>query len=213
LISPDNRQVALSLINEATRSGARLQRACEALSISVSTYRRWHAGNVVDLRKGAEKNIPRKLTQEEEQEILRLCNSQKYKDYNPYEIHASLLDEGIYIASVSSFYRILRKVDLMQPRRNVRGSSRNNRPPEKEATGPNQVWTWDITWLKTLAGPEGPTLINTVVTKLPPSIRLRSLLVAHVSFVCYVEIVTFTQLRTFSDISLISRYSSSSTGA
>ena len=55
---------------------------------------------------------------------------------------------GIYVASVSSFYRILRRQRLLTHRAETAPRTRRATPPERVATGPNQVWTWDITWLK-----------------------------------------------------------------
>jgi transposase-like protein len=147
LIPEDARKMAVELIKEARNSGARLFKACKVLEISVSTFRRWSAGHYVDCRKGAVKRIPRKLTPEEEQSIVTICNNDEYKDDNPYEIHASLLDKGTYIASISSFYRVLRKNNLVSHRGNTRPAQSKSKPPEKTAAGPNQVWCWDITWL------------------------------------------------------------------
>ncbi len=115
----------------------------------MSTFRRWQSGQIEDRRKGASKSIPKKLTPEEEQNIIDLCCNNKYRDDNPYKIHASLLDEGTYIASISSFYRVLRKNMLIKNRSKVRQGYHHSTPPEKKATGPNQVWCWDITYLTT----------------------------------------------------------------
>lgn len=113
----------------------------------MSTFRRWKSGNVKDQRKGSKKQIPRKLTTEEESKIIEICCNREYQDSNIYELHASLLDKGIYIASISTFYRVMKKHQLIHHRRNTKPSSRKNNPPEKIATGPNQVWCWDITWI------------------------------------------------------------------
>jgi putative transposase len=147
LIPEDSKKMAVELIKAAQNSGARLWKACEVMEISVSTFRRWSAGHFKDNRKGALKQVPRKLTSEEEQSIIDVCCSKEYKDDNPYKIHASLLDKGTYIASISSFYRVLRKKGLMYHRGNTRPGQSCSKPPEKKATGPNQVWCWDITWI------------------------------------------------------------------
>ncbi len=149
LISTEMRESAIELITAATTAGSRLREACKAMGISISSFERWRAGKLIDSRKGSEKQVPNKLTIEEEQELIDMCCSKQYKDLNPYKIHASLLDKGIYIASVSSFYRVLRKNSLINHRGNSRPAKKRNPPPERKATGPNQVWTWDITFLKT----------------------------------------------------------------
>jgi len=140
--------MAVMLIVEAKNNGARLFKACEVLEISVSTFRRWSAGNLSDCRKGAPKQVSRKLSFEEEQSIVGICCSYEYKDDNPYKIHASLLDKNTYIASISTFYRVLIKKELLFHRGNTKPAQNHSKPPEKIATGPNQVWCWDITWLK-----------------------------------------------------------------
>lgn len=147
MIPKDIREMAVTLINEAWDNGARLWKACEVLEISVTTFRRWSDGHLQDHRKGAPKQIQQKLTLDEKQSIIDICCSKEYKDDNPYKIHASLLDKGIYIASISSFYRVLREQKLVSHRGNTKPAQSHHRPPEKIATGPNQVWCWDITWI------------------------------------------------------------------
>lgn len=147
LIPPKDRQEAVNLIQDAITEGARLIKCCEVIEISVRTYQRWKSGKVEDYRKGADKMIPRKLTENEKQEIIYICCSDEFKDSNPYGIFINLLERRKYIASVSSFYRVLKDAELLHHRSNKRPRSKQSVPPEKVATGSNQVWTWDITWL------------------------------------------------------------------
>lgn len=150
MISLSDRKKAIELIQEANRNGARLANACKELNISVRTYQRWiKEGDVKeDQRPLAERPEPKnKLTSEERQEIINIVNTDEYADLPPSQIVPKLADEGRYMASESTFYRILHE-EKMQ---NHRGRSKKpvrKVPTTHIATGSNQVWTWDITWLK-----------------------------------------------------------------
>lgn len=102
-----------------------------------------------DRRKGANKTVIRKLSPEERQEVNDISCEDRFKDLTPHEIVPILAEEGRYIASESTFYRILREDFLINHRSNRKTKSKTAKPPELKATGPNQVWTWDITWLRT----------------------------------------------------------------
>ena len=81
--------------------------------------------------------------------ILDTACSNRFADTNPYQIVAILLEEGTYIASPSSFYRVLREHELIHHRWKGRPGNRKAAPAELIATGPSQVWGWEITYLKT----------------------------------------------------------------
>jgi len=149
LIPKEDRDIAVELIEEAVVGGARLFKACEVLEISTVTFYRWKNDGGIDKRKGAGKRVVRKLTEAERQKIIEVACEERFKDATPYEIVAILLDEGTYLASVSTFYRILREAGLIHHRGNSRPGHKQSRPEELKATGPNQVWSWDITWLPT----------------------------------------------------------------
>ncbi|MUV38166.1 hypothetical protein JNUCC1_02177 [Lentibacillus sp. JNUCC-1] len=149
MIGPPDRARAVELIQEANRNGARLSKACEELHIHVRTYQRWVSeGDVkVDQRPHAKRPTPKnKLSEEERAEILEVVNREEYADLPPTQIVPQLADQEKYIASESTFYRVLREEEMQ----NHRGRSQKpkRRVPESHlATAPNQVWTWDITWL------------------------------------------------------------------
>lgn len=149
LVTPSEREKAIKLIEEAKQNGARITKACEAIEISIRTFKRWKSGKLLDQRKGAEKRLPKKLSEEERKAILDTCCSVEFRDLNPYEIQVILLDTNIYLGSVSTFYRVLKDNDLVHFRSNTRKSIKHHRPPERIATAPNQVWAWDITYMKT----------------------------------------------------------------
>jgi putative transposase len=149
LISPAEREKAVILIQNALKEGARLIPTCETVDISLRTYQRWKAGNHGDRRKGAAKHVPRKLSEEERREIRTLCCNDEFKDANPYEIVITLLERRSYLASISSFYRVLKAANLLNHRSNKNPGRKHAAPPEVIANGPNQVWCWDITWLPT----------------------------------------------------------------
>lgn len=137
----------LGLLDEAQRSGARLGPACETLGINKRTVERWRSsGASDDLREGPKTPPPNKLSQQERQKIMATMNSPAYRDLSPNQIVPLIADKGHYLASESSFYRILREEDLLHHREPSRPSV-HTRPTEKVATGPNQVWSWDITYL------------------------------------------------------------------
>jgi putative transposase len=149
MISPANRALAIELIQEANQNGARLTKACEELDISVRTYERWVSERKVkvDQRPLVQRPIPKnKLSETEREEIRAVVNQEAYADLPPTQIVPKLADKGIYLASESTYYRILRE-EKMQHHRG-RSQKPTKRIPETHlAKGPNQVWTWDITWL------------------------------------------------------------------
>ena len=139
----------MELIEEAVTAGARLFRACDVIEISTRTFSRWKNGTMIDGRKGASKSVPRKLSEAEKDELVSVACSKEYCDQTPYEIVVDLLEKDRYIASASTFYRVLRERGLLHHRRESKAPRNSARPPELVATGPNQVWSWDITYLKT----------------------------------------------------------------
>lgn len=89
---------------------------------------------------------PRRLTPEERVAVLATLNSERFADCAPPEVYATLLDEGIYLCSISTMYRSLRAEGQVRERR-AQLQRPNYAKPELLATAPNQVWSWDITRL------------------------------------------------------------------
>lgn len=146
----DVKQMAIQLIDEAVQAGARLCRACQVLGISTRTLRRWRGtGDLADRRKGAIRHCPHALSEEERQRIVTVCNEAQYASLPPSQIVPRLADEGVYIASESSFYRVLRQHEQLHRRGRAQPPRRHHKPMPIAATGPNQAWSWDITYLPT----------------------------------------------------------------
>ncbi|SEA98982.1 Homeodomain-like domain-containing protein [Lonsdalea quercina] len=91
------------------RAGARLLSTCREVGLSLSTWRRWN-GQAEDRRPTAVRPVPaNKLTAEEEHQIVAVCNEPEYASLPPAQIVPCLADKGIYLASESTFYRVLRR--------------------------------------------------------------------------------------------------------
>lgn len=138
----------LQWLDEAQRSGARLAPACCELGLDPRTIQRWRAQGIGDDRRHGPKTAPsNKLTAAERREVLAIASSPAYRDKSPKQIVPLLSDAGKYVASESTFYRVLREEKQLTHR--GRAKPPKSRPPrEQRATGPNQVVSWDITYLK-----------------------------------------------------------------
>jgi len=145
------REEIVSLINTARKSGARQAAACEIVGISAKTCQRWSLpSNIIDKRLNSGRAPKNKLTALERLRILKVVNEPEYADLAPSQIVPRLADEGRYIASESTIYRILRAEKQLQHRQNSKPTNPAKRPRALVATGPNQIYTWDITYLPTL---------------------------------------------------------------
>ena len=94
---------------------------------------------------------PAALTPAEQAALLTVLDSGRFADKAPAQVYAILLDEGIYLASIRTMYRVLTLADQVRERR-AQASHPPRVRPELVATGPDQVWTWDITKLKDIPG-------------------------------------------------------------
>jgi putative transposase len=137
-----------ALIDEAVHAGARLGPAAKIMGLSARTIIRWRkkAGGE-DERKGP-KAPPNKLSDQERQKVLDTANRPEFRDMSPKQIVPKLADKGVYLASESTFYRVLRAHSMLAHHQSSKPAV-SRRPEEHVATGPWQVWSWDITYLKT----------------------------------------------------------------
>ncbi|NJM09479.1 MAG: IS3 family transposase [Bdellovibrionaceae bacterium] len=145
-MSAEDRVTCKVLVAEAQASGARREKACEMLGISVRTVERW-ATRPSDSRKGPLTKSKNALSAEERAKVLAIANSAEFANLPPCQIVPRLADQGKYIASESTFYRILNAENMLahrsraQPRKHVK-------PEELLAMSPNEIWSWDITYLR-----------------------------------------------------------------
>lgn len=131
-------------------AGARLARVCTELGIDARTYQRWLRGGELqcDARPSARHPPPaNRLSAEERAAVLALCHAPAYASLPPGQIVPRLADQGQYIASESSVYRILRAAGEQHRRGRSRSPQPRREPPRLVARAPNEVWTWDIRWL------------------------------------------------------------------
>jgi len=152
MISAPDRRKTVELIEVARRAGARCSVACKELGLSLRTYQRWTEEGEVkrDGRVDAQRPEPaNKLTVKEREEILAICNQDAYQSLPPSQIVPALADKQIYLASESSFYRILKEQDQIHRRGRAQPPRKASKPEAYRATASNQLWSWDITYLAT----------------------------------------------------------------
>jgi putative transposase len=139
--------MAIESIAVAMLHGARQKPACEIIGITTRTLQYWRLGGVTDQRQIVKKEPPNRLSEQEREKILTVCNSEEFRDLPPKQIVPALADKGFFLASESSFYRILRQANQLHHRGRSAKPMTKERPEPYIAKGSNQVWSWDITYL------------------------------------------------------------------
>lgn len=152
LITLTDRQEHVELINQAIISGARQDKACDVIGLSARTLQRWQANGVVgeDKRPTATRPAPiNKLSNDERQAVMAVCNVEEFSSLPPSQIVPILADRGEYLASESSFYRILKAENMLHHRGKAKPRNSHKRPTSYTAKKPNEVWSWDISYMPT----------------------------------------------------------------
>lgn len=144
-IAPAEKNKTVTLIVDANNNGARVNKACEIVEITPKTYRAWK-NNPADHRKYTKNRPSHALTEQERAEVISTLNSNNFRDMPPSQIVPKLADAGKYIASEASFYRILKQEKLNAHRGNTKPKTRK-KPEPLIAHNPNEIWSWDITYL------------------------------------------------------------------
>ena len=153
MTAPEVRIQVVEDIELAVSNGARRQAACAIMGIAATTFRRWKPSGsepvLVDQRPNATRPSPsNQLSERERQRIISVCNEPVFSNLSPSQIVPRLADQGVYIASESSFYRVLKSEGQLQHR--GRAKRKQTRLPTTHiAEEPNDVWMWDITYLPT----------------------------------------------------------------
>lgn len=153
LTSLTDRQTHAEWIDKAIASGARQAKACEVIGLSSRTLQRWRIDGVIgeDKRLTASRPAPRnKLSAQERQAVIDVCNEQEFASLPPSQIVPMLADRGKYIASESSFYRILKGENMLHHRGKDKPRNSHKKPTSYTAKKANEVWSWDISYMPTM---------------------------------------------------------------
>lgn len=146
MISASDRVEAIKLIDEAVAAGCGQAVACQELGLQQRTLQRWRL-KPEDGRPGAVRPVPaNKLSEPERQAVLAAAHRADCASLTPHQIVPKLADEGLYIASESTFYRVLKAAGQSGWRGRAKAPKRRPLTTHR-ACGPNEVWCWDITWL------------------------------------------------------------------
>jgi transposase InsO family protein len=147
----EDRQTLVHLITEARAGGSRQAPACAVAGLDPRTFQRWRKNDGLtrgDLRPDAIRPaLSHALTEEERSRIVEVANEPRFAETPPARIVPMLADEGVYIASESSFHRVLRAHGQMTRRGRARPPRRSRPPTTHIATRPGAVWCWDVTFL------------------------------------------------------------------
>lgn len=135
----------MNQIQQLVEQQVPLSRACHAFGLPRSSY--YHAQRPQERPTAVRTQAGRSLSEAEQETVLALLHSEPFVDQSPRQIYATLLDEGDYYCSVSTMYRLLRQNEEVKERRNQRQHPSYSKP-ELLAEQPNELWSWDITKLK-----------------------------------------------------------------
>lgn len=144
------RQLLVAWLKEAINAGARKLTACQEVGLTLRTLQRWTQTEelVVDAcTTPVRATAPNALNEHERQATLNLCNSTEYAHLPPSQIVPRLADKQLYLASESTFYRVLRAAGQREHRGRAQHPGRHAEPTTHAACAPNRVWSWDITYL------------------------------------------------------------------
>ena len=151
MIALEDRLALTQSIQVAHEAGARRHTACQTAGVSLRTLQRWKASGEPergDARPSAVRALPaHALSQAEREAVLRVANEPRFAAVPPARIVPALADEGVYIASESSFSRVLRAQGQTAHRGHARAPKPMRAPTTHIATAPGQVWCWDMTYL------------------------------------------------------------------
>lgn len=126
-----------------------MNRICEVLKLHLRTVQRWlKLDDLKDKRHGPITVPANKLTDAERANMLVTANKPEFCDLSPSKLVPTLADQGVYIASESSFTRVLKEKNQLQHRSAAR-PKKHKKPEELKGEGPNELWSWDITYLPT----------------------------------------------------------------
>ena len=146
------RDQVMALVAEAIDAGAGQGRACEVIELSERTLKRWQhdkAQGACDRRPARVQTPKNRLSELERQRALAIANSPEFGHLPPSQIVPRLVDQGEYVASESTFYRVLKAENQLKHRGAEKPAKPRHKPRALAATAPGQLFSWDITYLPT----------------------------------------------------------------
>lgn len=144
-MSPEVRQQITSGVQDAVHLGIGIESACEVIGVGLRRLQRWRR-KTVDGRTGGLRSSEQKLSESEKDAIVEAFHTPEYLDLPVRAAWVKMLDHGQCLCSPASVFRVLHERQA-RSRLTVRRARPQRRPPVLEAKAPNQVWTWDITYL------------------------------------------------------------------
>jgi len=136
-------------IDEAQTNGASLATSCEMIDMGVRTIQRWRKDrDAEDMRMGPKTEPANKLCKQERLWVLAIMNQPEFRDLPPSQIVPRLADMGQYVAFESTMYRVLKEHEQNVHRGRKKQATKVSKPKEKVATQPGELYSWDITYLR-----------------------------------------------------------------